>query len=277
MATPTYNSGFYAPSRGGEPAFPSLWRGCCFAAAPCLGPTGLTLRDWSGSSQHSVLTNMDPATDWVTTSQGRYALDFDGSNDRVETASRTAGQFLGNQPFSVSVWFRATSFGRVLVARRGASPLDPSEWALFAGGSGTPFAYLLDGVSYGTRLGTGGTAGRLVANTWHHMVMTWSGGTTYTSVTFWVDGKIDAQNNVDSSGAFASIKSASLPLTIGSEYVGTHLNGQISDVRLYRRILSPSEIRSLALRPGIAYELAPRRRASSAVAFNRRRRLLVGA
>ncbi len=274
ILTGSYANGF-AP-RDGRPLYPELWRGCVGAWAPCLGPTGLTLRDWGGFGNHGTLTSMDAGTDWVV-SQGRYALDFDSVNDRVETASTTAGQFLGNQPFSVYVRFRAASFGRVLVARRGFTWSNPSEWALFAANSGTPFAYICDGVSYGTRLGTGGTAGRLITNTWHDMVMTWDGGTTYTSVTFWVDGKIDAQNNVDSSGAFASIKSANLPLTIGAEYVGTHLNGQISDVRLYRRILSPSEIRSLSLRPGIAYELAPRRRSSVAVQFNRRRRLLIGA
>jgi hypothetical protein len=54
-------------------------------------------------------------------------------------------------------------------------------------------------------------------------------------------------------------------------------NGFADDFRAYSRALTSNEIKLLAMRRGIAYELAPRRRSSSAVLFNRRRRLLVGA
>ena len=70
----SYSNGF-AP-RDGQPLYPELWRGCVGAWCPSLGPTGLTLRDWSGFGNHGTLTNMDPGTDWVL-SGGRYALDFD--------------------------------------------------------------------------------------------------------------------------------------------------------------------------------------------------------
>jgi hypothetical protein len=39
----------------------------------------------------------------------------------------------------------------------------------------------------------------------------------------------------------------------------TLVNGQFGDTRIYNRALSPNEIRLLAQRPGIAYELAPRK------------------
>lgn len=42
--------------------------------------------DASGNANHGTLTNMDPATDWVAGQNG-WALDFDGSNDYVATAS----------------------------------------------------------------------------------------------------------------------------------------------------------------------------------------------
>ena len=34
---------------------------------------------------------------------------------------------------------------------------------------------------------------------------------------------------------------------------------RLDDIRIYNRALSPKEIRTLAQRPGIAYELAPRK------------------
>ena len=42
-------------------------------------------RDESAKGNHGVLTNMDPATDWLWEPKlGRWALDFDGSNDYVQ-------------------------------------------------------------------------------------------------------------------------------------------------------------------------------------------------
>jgi hypothetical protein len=82
-------------------------------------------------------------------------------------------------------------------------------------------------------------------------------------------------------GTVAAILNGTQAITIG-KYMdfggGNFLNGQIDDLRLYSRILSAQEIRLLASRRGIAYEMAPRRRSSVQVAaFNRRRRLLIGA
>jgi hypothetical protein len=67
------------------------------------------------------------------------------------------------------------------------------------------------------------------------------------------------------------------PLLLGASAGARYTDGMLDDVRFYNRMLSAKEARILASRRGIAYELAPRRRSSSAVQFNRRRRLLVGA
>ena len=76
----SYANGF-AP-RDGRPLYPEFSHGLIGNWAPCLGPTGLTLRDWSGRANHGTLTNMVPGDDWIV-SDGRYSLDFDGSNDFV--------------------------------------------------------------------------------------------------------------------------------------------------------------------------------------------------
>jgi hypothetical protein len=55
--------------------------------------------------------------------------------------------------------------------------------------------------------------------------------------------------------------------------------GSLSDMRIYNRQLSPQEIALLAMRPGIAYEMAPRRRSGLSAGFRAhwvRRSLIVG-
>ena len=86
-----------------ESAYPELWDGVVGAWAPCLGPTGSRLHDHSRRSNWGTLTNMDNATDWVVDG-GQYALDFDGSNDQVNTNITT--QFAD---FTVWCWFRVPS------------------------------------------------------------------------------------------------------------------------------------------------------------------------
>jgi hypothetical protein len=86
-----------------ESEFPGLWQGVVGAWAPCLGPTGLRLHDFSRGNNWGTLTNMDPPTDWVVSNangHGIYAIDLDGSNDHVTTTlSLSARTVLG-----MSLW-----------------------------------------------------------------------------------------------------------------------------------------------------------------------------
>ena len=86
-------------------AYPELWDGVRLYLAPCLGPTGTRLADLSGPSSWGTLTNMDAATDWVVDG-GRYALDFDGSNDLVDISFSA---FAGVSNATISGWFRRTA------------------------------------------------------------------------------------------------------------------------------------------------------------------------
>jgi len=68
-----------------------------------LGPTGTRLADLGGSSSWGALSGMDAGTDWVPDA-GRYALDFDGTNDLV-----TATVPVNSSRFSVSCWVKMRS------------------------------------------------------------------------------------------------------------------------------------------------------------------------
>jgi hypothetical protein len=83
-----------------------------------------------------------------------------------------------------------------------------------------------------------------------------------------MDGKL-----LNTAAATGGVKSSSHESYIAYEpVVGGGHNGFIGDIGVYNRALSPNEIRLLASRPGIAYELAPRRRSSVAVAASTSRR-----
>ena len=241
----SYLNGF-AP-RDGQPLYPSLWTGCVGAWNPGLGPSGLVLRDQSGFSRHGTLTN-GPT---FAASQGKYAMSFDGVDDYVDLGNSTQYRLGPSNSFSICAWADIT--------------LGSSNRVIMGNGFSTK--------GYHVRLTTSNTIRFIVLSTgsdyvfsdssvitsrWYHVAGVWN----KTNTIVYVDGICFAGFTAGGTlGDFA----VTTNLFIGqSENAGFAL-GKIDDSRFYNRALSPDEIRTLATRRGIAYEMAPRRRSSAQV------------
>jgi len=248
----SYQNGF-AP-RDGQPLYPSLGKGCVGAWNPGLGPTGLTLRDNSGFGNHGTLTN-GPT---FAASQGRYAMNFDGTNRIIcgnpERLNPSAGA-----PWSICCWvFRNTntsSYEVCLSKRESSSNTDASYVLVFnntniSGTNKTFVFYSGGGATFSTT--------SVALTTWTHLACV----STASLTTYYMNG-VTAGTSV----SVVSTAGSSANFTIGANAGGTEaLSGKVDDARVYNRALSPQEIRTLATRRGIAYEMAPRRRSSSSVA-----------
>ena len=260
----SYANGF-AP-RDGSPLYPELWRGCVFAAAPCLGPTGLTLRDWSGYGNHGTLTNMTSGSAWSVVG-GKFALTFDGVNDYVESAQK-----LSSVPeVTAAAWIKTSAVSREILAIYNSAGVSILELYLPLSGNPQFYIYKANGsaqVCY-REASVAVNDGK-----WHHVVGVFSGLSSRLDV--YIDG---LKANGTLTGTIPSTTNTSTePMRIGAYNSGGFFSGSIGSVGTYVVAVSDSVIRLLSSRDGIAYELAPRRRSSSAVAaFNRRRRLLLGA
>lgn len=248
---PQYRTGFYAPKRGGVPKYPSLWRNCIGAWSPCLGPTGLVLRDWGVFGKHGTLTNMDSGSDWVT-SRGKYALDFDGSNDRVAIASMNLGTV-----HTISFWIKTTSTSFVAIGG------DPGHYAIYHDGSTLYYSANL-GVFVAVSNST------IRSGEWRHYAVM----RQHASVSFWIDAiqigttQTLASNNALYLSSFGSYEAGNFAMA-----------GQLDDIMFHTRSLVPTEIALRASRRGIAYELAPRRRSTGSrfnAAWARRQSQIIG-
>lgn len=254
MSRPASYANGFAP-RDGMPLYPSLWNGCVGAWCPSLGPTAGDIRDWSGFQRHATLTNMDPGTDWVA-SNGRWAVDFDGSNDYAATAATDIVP-AGAAAKSVSFWFRTTT-----PASR--------QWMFYAGTDTTYGRFSIEILSSLLTVNINDAApshtATVSSNTWYHAAVSYAQAAT--SITIWMSG-------VAVSASISALNTGSSAVYFGVLPPGFfYLSGQLDDVRVYNRALSSQEIALLAQRRGIAYELAPRRLTKSS-AVNRRRRSLL--
>ena len=252
----SYANGF-AP-RDGAPGHPELWRGCIGAWAPCLGPTGLTLRDWSGRANHGTLTNMDPSLKWGP-SGGKYALAFDGSNDSVDISKSIVPT--GSASKTVCLWFKSDT-----TLFYAGSETAYGRFAVEIESSKLNFNYFSQSAVHSTTL---------VASRWYHAAIVYTAAST--SVTVYLDGV--PQTSVIS-GVVALNTGTTTTTRFGVFNTGTlPFNGAIAELQIFDRVLHANEVAKLASRIGVMHEMFTRRKTSTqvAAAFNRRRRLLVGA
>ena len=257
----SYANGF-AP-RDGSPLYPELWKSCVFAADPGLGPSGIVLRDWSGYGYHGSLV----ASPVYSTGICRYAITLNGSTQYISLPRAVTNTQLNGLPNCAgSGWFCGSNIDSMF-------RLQPTGGQyIVLGNSGSLISHL-DGGTTGVTIPTA----TVNNGQWHHVgfnrIANRSDG-----LQLFIDGKLSGtRSTVATALTFTGTDNGVNLGAYTNPNVFAPTNGKITDMRIYARDLTPREFAILALRPGIAYEMAPRRRSSAAVQFNRRRRLLVGA
>jgi len=211
------------------------------------------LRDWSVGQNHGALTN-GPV--WGT-STGRQAIHFNGVDDYV-TGPIVVPSTIGK---TLCCWFRSTDGNKLqFLANVGNSILLRLHNGKLIGYV-FPFVFLTGVTTY--------QAGR-----WYHAAVSASA----TKIDLYLDGRLEATSSR------SGLINAGTALSVGAtlpDLSSYYLAGQSTDILLYDRGLSSNEISLLARRPGIAYELAPRRfyslpTPSFSAAWARRQSIIIG-
>jgi hypothetical protein len=215
-----------------ESAVPELWDGVAFAAAPCLGPTGLRLHDHSRRVNWGTLTNMDAATDWVVDG-GQYALDFDGTDDHIPT--RVVPGITGSVTFSA--WFKSRDVTNTRAIFSDSNSTGASINFHMETSSGR--LSILWGANPYFRP-SGATA--LATNQFYHAVITRSGTAGSWRARMYLDGKNDYDNTTSINPGTSNT------LTIGraGEFNSLYANlSALDDVIVWNRELQPNEVARL--------------------------------
>lgn len=213
-----------------------------------LDETSGTMATDSAGSNNGTLKNMDGGTDWVS-GKLNNALDFDGSNDYVD--SNYSDSYGPSDDFNVSFWFKPdlTSAGSdeaLFGSRKGnsqfyieidrdGSACNLNEVRLAFSDSDTTSAADEVCAPYGN-----GTA------VYHHLSVNYDAdgdievfinsiSRDTTAVTGLSNGTIDVSTRNFAIGAFNQ-----------SGAIKEQFNGKIDDVRIYDRTLTPDEIATLA-------------------------------
>lgn len=210
-----------------NPALPAMGSGLLAYWRFAEG-SGTNSFDSSGNAQTGNLYN---GVVW-TNVNGRTAVKFDGSNDKIEV-NNTLGNF-GTNAFTISYWVRTTSNRTERILSKRAVCDYASFWAV--GRSGASAFFEVD-QSNSSNFKSIGTTGFFDDDAWHHVVSVRSN----VNIKIYVDGLL--RNSADGS-VTASISNSAL-LTFGVSVCNFNYSGLLDEAAMWNRALSASEVQQL--------------------------------
>lgn len=182
---------------------------------------------------------LDAGTPWISQSRART---FDGTNDYVSLTTPSFVE-LGTEDFTLSVWAKsssaATGNNNTIVINKTTGYFYQAGLQLTMNASGS-FIRIGDGTNYSEAL----KSTNYCDGNWHHIVGIRKSGTLY----LYVDGVLVDSSDCSNVGSITSDYKFSVgALNIGSLY--HQFTGQIADVILLTRAITPSEVSSLGQDP----------------------------
>ncbi len=198
------------------------------------GATPTTATDSSGNSNSGTLTG---GPTW-TTGQIGNAVTFDGTDDYINLGNPAAVQSL--RDFSVSVWINVDSARGVstdyIMSQYNGGSVTAGDFLLYVNSS-DQINFNIDGSS-----GTGDvTTSAITEDAWHHVTVSVDADKR---VDIYIDGVLNVSDT--SIGTTAPYLNGADSLHIGDMTTTTNpFQGEIDEVRFYRRTLSSDEVSKL--------------------------------
>jgi hypothetical protein len=191
---------------------------------------GISAYDSSGNGNTGTLTNLDPSNDWVDGKFGK-ALDFDGSDDYVETSASTI--FDVGTTVSMTAWIKrdTNSHNWESIANHIKKTSSYDGYWIGSIANGKIRAFVGPYTNYVD------TTNAVSNSVWHHVALV-SNGTIFS---IYVDGvKASADQ------AVGAISTTNVSVRIGrSIAAGEYFDGQIDDVRIYNYALTAEQIKQI--------------------------------
>jgi len=196
--------------------------------------SGTVAADSSGHGDSGTLLH---GPTWVTGKFGK-ALNFPAGASVVNVGAKAGLANLNRTGFTVTAWINVRSGGS---SARIVDKDDNSIGWFFKMTSATTVQFVSD---------NGGpsrsSSGAIAANTWQHVAASWTGSTAASGAHVYVNGNLADGAGVDGTGSPGD--DSGTPLSIGNRAsaLDRGFDGAIDDLRIYPRVLSAAEIKTLA-------------------------------
>ena len=195
--------------------------------------SGTTWRDLSGNNFNCTLTNGP-----TFSGANMGSIVFDGTNDYVDTVNTGTTFQFANVTFTVSLWIKTSATSGVIISK-GAT----------ASTAGWMFQFDSAGTVSGTTKGSDGTntynrtsTSTVNNNTWRNIVAVYTTNTTTlasNTTSIYIDGVLS-----NGTGTLGGLVYATTTDTvqIGRRPTGAYWSGSVSNIQIYNRSLTSTEI-----------------------------------
>ncbi len=189
--------------------------------------------DESGNENNGTLNGATLTTDRFGNSDSAYY--FDGTSNYISIADNPNINIQTSESFSISFWAKhdAPNNAIYMISKYKGSSGEPS-YAIGTGSIGDSYSWY--------EFSPGGIENRgtidLNDNNWHNITSVFKSGE---SVSIYVDGILDISHPVTHAGSI--INSRNLTIGCGSN-IAQFYKGSIDDVKIYKKALTPEEIKN---------------------------------
>ena len=200
--------------------------------------SGTTWTDLSGNGNNGTLVN---GVGYVGTNGG--SLSFDGVNDYVEITNNNLYKFSNTQAFSLNLWIRCTATSGVPVMLAFALTEGRGYYFSIDVNLLRTNAFFFDywnGANDSSFRGIQGNNNSITMNTWVMLTAT-SLSNSVNDMKVYQNGVLTSYTNRGTATP-STINYDTLPMRIGARGNGSYFKGNISQVSIYNRALSASEI-----------------------------------
>ena len=192
--------------------------------------SGTSAADSSGADHDGILVN---GPTWTPGKFGN-GLSLDGSNEFVLVGNSDTLN-LGTSDFTIAAWIKrqATSTEHTIVSKTASGSWTSGGKEFFINGSDGKLAFGNFGV--GQVFSTGAISND---GLWHYVAMTFANSSN--TVSFYIDAVASGTNTLNPPADVGGHV-----VKIGGHPAGHYFQGQLDEVRIFSRVLSPSEIQSI--------------------------------
>ncbi len=240
LLIPSFKTGFARSAAESE--YPGLWKGLRGSWCPFLGPTGLTLYDWSGYGNHGGIVNIAAVNAWTATRKG-WAVVYDGSDSYTDIDAAVLASAVGE--FSVHLLCHAntSALDDILITGNKAGG-NAGDWQVNEF-SGNNIRFFYDNA---TSLDT--TGNEFTTGTWHSIVCRLSPA----GASIWFAGQ-----QVKSNGVAGVVGGNGQNVRVGRQTNDSgEFDGRVAAAAMWDRALAPSEIQLQHAIPGAQHQLRRR-------------------
>ncbi len=208
---------------------------------------GTQVVDLSGHNHTGILQT---GTSWFPGKLGT-SIDFNGSTGFIEIADHD--DFTpALMPFSISAWVYMNDATLFPIVTKGKYNVN-GEWTLWSHSDDVLRFRVYDESVANCLIGK--TAGKvdIYEDQWLNIVATYDGGTLSSGINIYLNGVLIGSDYENNPGSFVAIENLTGPVWIG-RYDTNYANGLIDNMVMWRKELSPFEIRQSFISPFCMFE-----------------------